>query len=317
MAGTFKNNPQDGGEGRNDSKAALLLQERKKIIYNLILLGSAAFVVLIGVLTMAWFANNSKVNGTNMSVTVKGPSFMLEFPGTDQGKWVNKYNSLNETNQIWLLTSTHNLDNATNMEEEKLGLEPGDCGILEFRVKPTGDENTITVDLEFSMRAMEKRENSSETDALTEITVSNPEIMNYLMSHIMLFEGIDANGKYTGLIDNIGLNRILENKTYSKNDTQYTKIYWVWPLHLSNIISRDSRELIYASSMRGDVIDYIVKNKTGFFRGITADDSVLRSDLNNVRNYGSYSILFDRADLEIGKKVKFLILGVTVQLPDE
>ena len=85
---------------------------------------------------------------------------------------------------------------------------------------------------------------------------------------------------------------------------------------MSNIISKDSRELVYASEMREDVIDYIVKNKAGFFKGITTDDASLKRDLVDLQNYGSYSILFDRADLEIGKNVKFLILGITVRLAE-
>ncbi|MBE5863963.1 MAG: hypothetical protein E7295_14145 [Lachnospiraceae bacterium] len=60
-------------EEEKKDRAALLLQERKKIIYNLVLLGAASFVVLIAVLTMAWFVNNTKVNGTNMSVIVQMP----------------------------------------------------------------------------------------------------------------------------------------------------------------------------------------------------------------------------------------------------
>ncbi len=305
----------DNKEKEELNSREILLLERKKAVYNLVLLFVAVFVVLIGVLTMAWFANNSKVNGKNVSVSVQGSSFALEFPGTEQGKWIEKYRRLSETNQIWLLTDNHNFDNVTNMEDEEFGLEPGDSGILEYRVKPTGVENNISVDLIFSLRAIEKQDNSSE-DALTEITISNPDIMSYLMSHIMLFDNMDENGKYTGLIDNSGLDRILKNQSYSKSNTEYTKIYWVWPLHLSNIISKDSRELVYASEMREDVIDYIVKNKAGFFKGITTDDASLKRDLVDLQNYGSYSILFDRADLEIGKNVKFLILGITVRLAE-
>jgi hypothetical protein len=40
------------------------------------LLGTAVAVVIIGVLTMAWFSNNTKVNGTNMSVTVVAPEYV-------------------------------------------------------------------------------------------------------------------------------------------------------------------------------------------------------------------------------------------------
>ena len=55
-------------EERYDREA--LLRERKKITYNLVLLLAASFAVLVGTLTMAWFAMNEKTNGTSMSVTV-------------------------------------------------------------------------------------------------------------------------------------------------------------------------------------------------------------------------------------------------------
>lgn len=74
MAKNPKINPQDnGGERGNDSSTLLLLQQRKKIINNLILVASATFVVVIGVLTMAWFASNKNVTGSDMSVNVELP----------------------------------------------------------------------------------------------------------------------------------------------------------------------------------------------------------------------------------------------------
>ena len=59
-------------EEKKYDREALLL-EKKKVVFNLVLLLAASFVVLIGVLTMAWFASNTKVNGTNMSVITQVP----------------------------------------------------------------------------------------------------------------------------------------------------------------------------------------------------------------------------------------------------
>ncbi len=61
----------DEGEERNTRE--ILLLEKKKILRNLVLLLAASFVVLLGVLTMAWFAINKKTNGTSMSVITEAP----------------------------------------------------------------------------------------------------------------------------------------------------------------------------------------------------------------------------------------------------
>ena len=74
-----------------------------------------------------------------------------------------------------------------------------------------------------------------------------------------------------------------------------------------------SDDLVYASSERSTVIQYIVDHKDGFFKDITTEDSVLSVDLNSMERYGSYSIMFDKADLDIGKQVQYVILGLSVE----
>ena len=214
------------------------------------------------------------------------------------------------------------MDNGSGTTEEKLGLEPGDSGTLEFRISPN-ETDTITVDICFTMRGIVKQRSqnsdssTSSSQQLTEI--SDTELMGFVASHIMLFTGIDSNGKYTGLIQNSSdLKRYLLSKTYSVNDSEedddyYTTLYWVWPLYLSNLISTQSDDLIYASSERSTVIQYMVAHKNGFFKDITTEDSVLLADLNSMEHYGSYSIMFDKADLDIGKRVQYVILGLSVE----
>ena len=85
-------------------------------------------------------------------------------------------------------------------------------------------------------------------------------------------------------------------------------------MHLSDIISNQENELIYAKGERANVIRYIVANKDGFFKDISKSDEELINDLTNVEHYGSYSIMFDKADLEIGRNVQFVILGFSVNL---
>lgn len=284
---------------------------------SLIKLGTMGILTLILVIfsTISWFTMNTQVESDGMSIKTGSMPYTIEFPGTDEGKYVSQYRTLTDQAGIWLVDNNKNMDNGSGTSEEELGLEPGDSGTLEFRLKPNGDTDTITVDICFTLRCIEKPANSINATSNQQLNViTDQELLGFVSSHIMLFTGIDANGKYTGLIqNNAQLQRYMRNKTYSKTDTGYTTLYWVWPLHLSNLISTQSSDLIYASGERSTVIQYMVAHKNGFFKDITTADNVLTSDLTAMNHYGSYSILFDKADLDIGNKVQYVILGLSVE----
>ena len=295
------------------------ISERKKM-QKAALIKIGAMLVLSAILfifsSFAWFTNNKEVSESGLQMTAGGIPFTIEFPGEDEGYWIDQYHNLSNQTGIWLVDDDKNMDNGSGTTEEKLGLEPGDSGTLEFRISPN-ETDTITVDICFTMRGIVKQHDQNNSQQLTEI--SDTELMGFVASHIMLFTGIDSNGKYTGLIQNSSdLKRYLRNKTYSVNDSEedddyYTTLYWVWPLHLSNLISTQSDDLIYASSERSTVIQYMVAHKNGFFKDITTEDSVLLADLNSMEHYGSYSIMFDKADLDIGKQVQYVVLGLSVE----
>lgn len=306
----------------NTSSSALTEEDRKKMRKAALIKMCAMIVFCICVMifgSIAWFTMNREVSGNGMEMKAGGMPFTIEFAGNDEGKWIEKYRTLSSQSGIWLM-SENNLDNGSATTEDKLGLEPGDSGILEFRVKPNDNYDSVKVDICFTMRAIEKPSVQNETEVaedlpLVEITDTKPELMKMLASHIMLFTDIDENGKYKGLIENDAeLKRYLNNQRYNKDDTSYTKLYWKWPLHLSDIISNQENELIYAKDERDNVISYIVANKDGFFKDISKSDEELINDLKNVEHYGSYSIMFDKADLEIGRNVQFVILGFSVNL---
>ena len=298
--------------------AALTEEERRKMkkaaLFKMAAMALLALAVIIFG-TISWFTMNTQVESGGMSIKTQGVPYTIEFPGTDEGKYASQYRTLTDQAGIWLVDNNKNMDNGSDTSEEELGLEPGDSGMLEFRVKPNGDTNTITVDICFTLRCIEKPErNGSNTSSQQLNLITDQELMKFVSSHIMLFTGIDANGKYTGLIQNNDqLQRYIRNKTYSKTDTGYTTLYWAWPLHLSNLISTQSSDLIYASNERSTVIQYMVAHKDGFFKGITTADNVLTDDLTAMNHYGSYSILFDKADLDIGNKVQYVILGLSVE----
>lgn len=307
-----------------NSASEEILERKKMQKATLIKIGAMLVlsVILFIFSSIAWFTSNKEVSESGLQMTAGGIPFTIEFPGEDEGHWIDQYHNLSNQTGIWLVDDDKNMDNGSGTTEEKLGLEPGDSGTLEFRISPN-ETDTITVDICFTMRGIVKQRSqnsdssTSSSQQLTEI--SDTELMGFVASHIMLFTGIDSNGKYTGLIQNSSdLKRYLLSKTYSVNDSEedddyYTTLYWVWPLYLSNLISTQSDDLIYASSERSTVIQYMVAHKNGFFKDITTEDSVLLADLNSMEHYGSYSIMFDKADLDIGKRVQYVILGLSVE----
>ena len=307
-----------------NSASEEILERKKMQKATLIKIGAMLVlsVILFIFSSIAWFTSNKEVSESGLQMTAGGIPFTIEFPGEDEGHWIDQYHNLSNQTGIWLVDDDKNMDNGSGTTEEKLGLEPGDSGTLEFRISPN-ETDTITVDICFTMRGIVKQRSqnsdssTSSSQQLTEI--SDTELMGFVASHIMLFTGIDSNGKYTGLIQNSSdLKRYLLSKTYSVNDSEedddyYTTLYWVWPLYLSNLISTQSDDLIYASSERSTVIQYMVAHKNGFFKDITTEDSVLSADLNSMEHYGSYSIMFDKADLDIGKRVQYVILGLSVE----
>ncbi len=282
-----------------------------------------ALLLVIGVSgTVAWFASSSESKMDDIKMQSTSRLLRVEFRGNDKGHWIDKYldSAIHSDAEVWLVSEDANFNNKTNTQGEGQGLEPSSAGMLEFRVVPSENLGSVRVDLIYSIRGIrETVDENRENPVLSEIT--EEALLQYLNAHIMLFESYDeVTGKYEGLIENqtdgsgqITLNRIVENKTYLKDNTEYTKVYWVWPAYLKNIISTDERELLYEVSERDNVIDYIVKNKSGFFKDLNITDDELKRELTAYDHYGTYSIKFDEADLVIGSQVRYAILGMTVE----
>ena len=126
------------------------------------------------------------------------------------------------------------------------------------------------------------------------------------------------------MIDNDqALRRVLEEQTYTKNDTVYTKIYWVWPMHLEDITSSDDSRIIYDSEERGNVIAYIARNRNGFFKDCNDDEQQVIADLTALSTeydnaiYNHYNMRYDNADLEIGNNISYVMLSMKVEQKTE
>jgi hypothetical protein len=225
-------------EEEKKDRTALLLQERKKIIYNLLLVGTASVVVLIGILTMAWFTINKNVNGSSARITIDDLPFELKVQGyygysddwlsSEYYRIANTYSAAPQPTADpaqtlstsghgsiqWLMTQNYNAKNyvTSSTKDEDIGIRPGSSGELKFWVASKG---SASVDISFKLHLTpyvveyEKENGEYKLDAngkLIEDRIISVEedddydaIVDYLKSHVMFFKKCE-NGKYSGLI---------------------------------------------------------------------------------------------------------------------
>ena len=278
-------------------------------------------VVFVVFSSVAWFTQSREVEGSGVQMTADNLPYEIETPG-ESGFYKSKYDLLHSNAMEWKISAAHNLDNhssAKENDEEEPALEPGDHGSLEYRVNPKSTDS-ITVNSLFEVKAYLEEETVDENNQpKTKITeISDSTLSGFLNAHILLFTGVDATGKYTGLIDNNNENyeRLLEDQVYRKNETSYTTIYWYWPEHLSDLASADA---IYAPSEHDKVIAYIARNKDGFFKDCGKNQTQVQTELmglstnysNQIYNY--YNLRYDNADLDIGNGISYAVLSMEVK----
>lgn len=296
---------------------------RRTSLIKLFAMG-AALILLIVVGTISWFTMNREVENTGLQMTAEGAPFTI-YTRSGSGTYNDVYESLETGGMEWQISSDYNFDNHENAKKEgetEPGIEPGDHGILEFRVSPNNDAS-ITVDCVFDMKAYTETITlgANNTPVYTVTEMSDSSLVGYVKAHLMLFTGVDPNtGKYTGLIGNDEtLRRVLEDQTYTRNNTAYTKIYWVWPEHLSDLTSNNDSAIIYAPSERSAVISYIANNKDGFFKDCNDSISKVSTDLTTLASsynstiYNHYNMKYDNADLDIGNNVSYVLLSMKVE----
>ena len=322
-----------------DTASPLSTEQYKKMLVISLIKMSIPLVlctVVFCLASVAWFAKNSEVEASGKGIAAQGMPYTIQTQDSS-GYYKEKWEKTGSDAMEWLVSATNNFDNheqALDFEETELGIEPGDSGVLEYRVNPNTSDS-ITVDCVFEVKAyLETVEKDGQgkvsTDEsgnpITIITEVNDDTLSgYLNAHIMLFSGYDSEkNKYTGLIDNDqALRRVLEERTYIKDGTGYTKIYWVWPMHLEDITSSDDSRIIYASDERETVIAYIARNRNGFFKDCNDDEQQVIADLTALSTeydnaiYNHYNMRYDNADLEIGNNISYVMLSMKVEQKTE
>lgn len=291
-----------------------------------------AFIVWV-FSSIAWFSMNKDTETSGMGGEAGGMPYTIQ-TRSESGYYKGKWDKIGSDAMEWQVSLSKNFDNHGNdldNGEEEPGLEPGDSGMLEFRVNPNAADS-ITVDCVFDFKAyletpvLDQQGDQvldENDDPVTNITeIDNITLLGYVKTHIMLFSGYDTvTGKYSGLIVNDeDLRKVLANQTYTKNGTAYTTLYWKWPMHLEDLTSNNNERLIYNTSERTKVINYIAENRDGFFKDchdneqkVITDLTALSTDYDN-QVYNHYNMRYDNADLDIGNNISYVMLSMNVEL---
>ena len=324
-------------EERNDREVLLL--ERKKAIYNLVLLFVAVFVVLIGVLTMAWFTMNRETNSSGMGVKVKGKSFDLITLSGDatnkNGVYYSPYHTAIRSNEgesydIWLVDSGSNMNNYANTgtDDGTLGIEPGSSGVLKFYIKPYENVSITFTFQTIGYTARTTTVGEQQTVSMTELSSAAGNPACFLNGHVLLFEDKDnSTNKYSGLIptDADGqrsFSREFElNGTYDTDtdgdgtdDAYEVDIYWIWPETLDTLVFNS-----------GSSATLLCDKDAAVPQGDTYND--YSKVVNNICSYPQYYLsnysptatytesflvgrnaMYNDADQEIGMNIDYVLL---------
>ena len=92
-------------------------------------------LVFVGI---AWFSMNKDVETSRMNIKVQAAPYTI-LTRTQSGHYKKQWDKLNSQAIEWQISENYNFANYNDQlgpDTTKLGLEPGDSGMLEFRVIP-------------------------------------------------------------------------------------------------------------------------------------------------------------------------------------
>ena len=286
---------------------ATLLLERKKIIFNLVLLTAASFVVLLAVFTGAWFANNNKVTGENMSVSVKDIGFELASSGTNirhSTYWTKadqnyqdgedgsgQVDGSNETVNYKATTGTRHQVKQWIASANDDAVEPGSYGKMEFYVIPKQDGD-ITVQFTLSVRGFYEKDANNLVDIATLDSTNNngldqnqiltyQDALRYLQGHVFFFQ---TEGDPNDATNAYCFKNPIENNTFTLEiqnavaDKLYpVTVFWIWPETIGQLVLKNNNSHL----MEGIPV---VENVTGAITGTDKEKviSMVKANKTNI-----------------------------------
>lgn len=295
-------------------------------------------VIMIVFNTISWFASNSDVKGSGMSVAARGTDYeILVLENGSNGQYYANYHSLvaDHSSIVWQMADANNMGNYNDTSENP-GIKPGSYGMVSFYVKPLVD----TVDLSFNLEILgyEYDEDAANAADKMKLLDSDQSPALFLNGHILLFEErtgtAEDNFIYSKpILSNEDMQRVISRNTYTKkaDDTPtQVDIYWVWPTTLSKVIdARDCTKISVTeapftnktayngssgTSAYSEVVDNIRAYPDYYCKGVSrpANASAMLSEATIVTDYDKYGDYYDQADNDIGMCVNFILLKLSV-----
>ena len=323
-----------------DKKKVVKVYNRSKAI-RIIAIEIFTFVVLIGAV-IAWFTMNREGDTGTMSIESSGQNFEVinvTDSGTRDGIFKDPYHiAVHEDDALyWEMTPTNNLENYNEYVDEDhpgdQGLHPGSEGVISFKVIP----KIASVDLVFDFEIIGYQDSYSDVnntpddatdDELVMTTLSElsggdgVDAQNLLNGHILLFEhrsGTAGNYEYsTPICSNEHMHRIFSDTVTTEKQID---IYWVWPNTLSKIVDASASGITTTPfCIDNDAYDYNsytaitgnVESYPHYYLKGASSSSVIDAENDIGAHYLSYGDLYDQGDNEIGMRVRYLLIKLSV-----
>lgn len=323
-------------------------ERKRRLRSSMIKLGSLtvfAFVVILFA-TIAWFSMSKEVGAEGVGVKVAAEHFEISMLANSKDSiFKNPYHiAVHEESALyWQMTPTNNLINYNEPvydENNKMtapgdrGIHPGTEGVISFIVTPKVDNLNLSFNFEIiGYKALYNDVNNTpdiSTDDELEMKklseLPNNEVgaaHNLINGHILLFENRTEtieNGNtvitYSDpILSDEDMKRTFNRSISGKNSPEQINIYWVWPNTLSTLVDASPSGITTKPFTYGDAYARIVKNIEDFpqyyLKGTASDDHI---DAENdiAPNYEIYGDMYDQGDNEIGMRVHYLLIKLSV-----
>ena len=300
-------NAAEGYRAVADEHAQTLKDFWKRFMVSGLFVVAALVIILV---CLAWFLNNSQVKATGVGVDTAGARFAISSEGTQQGVYDRE---AGEGEARLDVTDSMNVSATSNLVNLSAGdvLGPGSYGQITFTVTPyANDLGSVQIDI--------SREFKGKQDAAV------PDTVKALASgHLLFFESRDANGYYGPPILNGQLTIAASNFRDSGALKPVTKtLYWVWPEYIQNFVYTGNANYYKNLFATDDVKDpagqsyaamqtYINEHQSFFYSIASGQTIPPLSNPMTSADLSACATAYNKADDEIGNTVEYYQVRLT------
>lgn len=202
---------------------------------------AAVSVIIFG--TIAWFASNTQVQASGVSVSAQNQTIRLatkgerqlpdvQFSGVEESGWNLEDGTPFDS---YFYTETQTI--ALRMSNANTVVSPGARGVVEFYIIPTEDGDIQTnLYVGLGVYQEEKKNHSITNQLITGVKrIRSKPLEAVLNGHILLFREY-SNGYYSGWMGSGSSKEITVNIPNAKKDEPVpVRFYWIWPLEYRNM----------------------------------------------------------------------------------